>query len=338
MSQNPSATRSLKLVLSTISKSLGYLTMANARGKTIDNTHLSLDQAEARGFIHRDYIAHCLRWSHVAKHIGKGYANHRVLDVGAGRDLPLAKLLYSSRLIVEEFVGVDYNHPDKFDLSPFHTGKFPLHAYGSVDFPRDLTFVSCQEADHGWYSLDNGATKHSLPTVITCFEVLEHVEPDHATAMLETFKMFLLEGQAEGLKPSLFISTPCYDEKVGAAANHVSELTRTALGALIEDLGLRIAGNWGTFASMRDYKDKLDSQPGLKPLFDQLRAYYDVNYLATVFAPLFPAQSRNNLWHITADKVLPGQRRFPYLNDAVFPWSSSERWAALGTSKSYWDM
>ena len=35
--------------------------MANARGKEIDNTHLSIDQAEARGFIHRDYIAHCLR-------------------------------------------------------------------------------------------------------------------------------------------------------------------------------------------------------------------------------------------------------------------------------------
>jgi len=37
--------------------------MANARGKEIDNTHLSIDQAEARGFLHRDYIAHCLRWS-----------------------------------------------------------------------------------------------------------------------------------------------------------------------------------------------------------------------------------------------------------------------------------
>ena len=40
--------------------------MANARGKEIDNTHLSIDQAEARGFIHRDYIAHCLRWTHVS--------------------------------------------------------------------------------------------------------------------------------------------------------------------------------------------------------------------------------------------------------------------------------
>ena len=45
--------------------------MANARGKSIDNTHLSIDQAEERGFIHRDYIAHCLRWTHVAKWMGK---------------------------------------------------------------------------------------------------------------------------------------------------------------------------------------------------------------------------------------------------------------------------
>ena len=45
--------------------------MANIRGKAMDNTHLSIDQAEKRGFIHRDYIAHCLRWSHVAKFMGE---------------------------------------------------------------------------------------------------------------------------------------------------------------------------------------------------------------------------------------------------------------------------
>ena len=40
-------------------------------GRSIDKTHLSIDQAEERGFIHRDYLAHCFRWSHVVKHLGK---------------------------------------------------------------------------------------------------------------------------------------------------------------------------------------------------------------------------------------------------------------------------
>ena len=38
--------------------------------RKIDKTHLSCDQAEERGFLHRDYIAHCLRWSHIVKHLG----------------------------------------------------------------------------------------------------------------------------------------------------------------------------------------------------------------------------------------------------------------------------
>ena len=66
--------------------------MANARGKEIDNTHLSIDQAEARGFIHRDYIAHCLRWTHVSKylHLQARYKTARVIDIGCGKDMPLA--------------------------------------------------------------------------------------------------------------------------------------------------------------------------------------------------------------------------------------------------------
>ena len=63
--------------------------MANARGKEIDNTHLSIDQAEERGFIHRDYIAHCLRWTHVAKylHLKSRYKKASILDIGCGKDM-----------------------------------------------------------------------------------------------------------------------------------------------------------------------------------------------------------------------------------------------------------
>jgi hypothetical protein len=76
--------------------------MANERGKHIDNTHLSIDQAEARGFIHRDYIAHCLRWTHVAKWMGKpdNRKNCKLLDIGCGKDVPLARMLFTSRMAI----------------------------------------------------------------------------------------------------------------------------------------------------------------------------------------------------------------------------------------------
>ena len=75
--------------------------MANERGKSIDKTYLSIDTAEDRGFIHRDYVSHCLRWTHVIKRLyeRKTWQTARILDVGCGRELPMAKLLYSSKLI-----------------------------------------------------------------------------------------------------------------------------------------------------------------------------------------------------------------------------------------------
>src|SRR6478752_3358418 len=123
--------------------------MANERGKAIDNTHLSIDQAEARGFIHRDYIAHCLRWTHVAKYLQSKYKDARVLDVGCGVDLPMARLLYSSRLIVNDYVGVEYNKSHKFKMEPFHSGKFPISAYGSMDFANNTVAYAVDRESGG---------------------------------------------------------------------------------------------------------------------------------------------------------------------------------------------
>lgn len=300
--------------------------MANERGKTIDTTHLSIDQAEKRGFIHRDYIAHCLRWSHVVKHIGQSgrYKTTRVLDVGCGTDLPLAKTLYTSRMAVQQYVGIDYNRPDKFDTSVFHTGKMPIRAFGGVDFARDVIVSPIG------YEIARVASDFPLPNVITCFEVLEHVEPGHARRMMAKMHDIVAAAAKVGDPCTVFISTPCYDPSVGHAANHVSEIRREALGAMLEDLGFAIRGNWGTFASQRDYKDELSEQYGKVGLemFSKLSEYYDSNYVATIMAPLFPAQSRNNLWQLELanDK---SQRRFPALADVKTPWTSSEAWADL---------
>jgi hypothetical protein len=291
--------------------------MANARGKGIDNTHLSIDMAEARGFLHRDYIAHCLRWSHVAKFLSQNqrYKTARVLDIGCGVDLPLARMLYSSRYIVTEYVGVDYNRPDKFNMEPFHTGKMPVNAYGGIDAAVDLKHV---EGEVTYSVLDD---VYKLPTVITCFEVLEHIEPRHCREMLKKIKALLR------LDTTAFLSTPCWDPQTGAADNHVSEIKYGAFGSMLEDLGFEIAGNWGTFASQKDYKHMLKGE--LATAYDKLAAYYDSNYLATIFAPLYPALSRNCLWQVqTARKNYV--RKFGTLTEFQNkPWTSSDKWAEL---------
>ena len=57
--------------------------MAN-KNRPIDKTHLSINSAESRGFLHRDYIAHCLRWTHVAKFLAQQQRDKsaRILDIG----------------------------------------------------------------------------------------------------------------------------------------------------------------------------------------------------------------------------------------------------------------
>lgn len=318
--------------------------MANERGKSIDNTHLSIDQAEARGFIHRDYIAHCLRWTHVAKHLQKAYKTARVLDIGCGVDLPLARLLYSSRLIVEDYVGVEYNKSSKFKTEPFHTGKFPMSAYGSIDFanPNQVIIANPPEGSKltdnrvNWYGGDNEQAFHRLPNTFVSFEMLEHIEPGHARAVMrKVHEMMVACREDTGDDPIGFFSTPCWSERVGAAANHVNEMTYMALGAMFEDLGFVIENVAGTFASQTDYKAQLIAD-GHAKTYEAMAKHYDSNYLATIFAPLYPSLSRNALWTLRIPK--PGvtyERKFPRLEEVEGRWTSSSQWQDLASDTAY---
>jgi len=281
--------------------------MANVRGKEIDNTHLSIEQAEARGFIHRDYIAHCLRWTHVAKylHLQGRYKTARVIDIGCGKDMPLARMLMTSRLAPEKYLGIEYNKMDVPDM--FKNTKFKPDLIAGVDF----TTIEPGNVAGG---LQYGYS--------TCFEVLEHVEPIKAIEILQHLPKFLSENSVS------WFSTPCWDEKVGAAANHVNEMTYQAFGSLLEEMGYKILDHWGTFASIKDYKGKLDAfQSGT---FAKLREYYDSNYLATIMAPLFPEYSRNCIWETKyVGKLTNEERQFPQVTKVEGRLGSSERWREI---------
>lgn len=280
--------------------------------RTVDKTFLSIDTAEERGLIHRDYVAHCLRWSHVAKHLqNKGrYQSSVILDVGCGKEMPLAKLLYSNRLIPLKYVGVDAN---KMQIPEMLMGKEKM----PVELYSETNVLDMKLEDVAWTA--PLGTMAQLPNVLTCFEVLEHVTPKMCRQMLVKFQE-LTSDDCE-----YFVSTPCWNGS--AAQNHINEMLYDALGSLLEDVGFEIKGVWGTFASIRDYEQELKGD--LRDAFEKLREYYDTNVLAVVFSPLFPAQSRNCLWHLAKMSKSHQSLRFKKLLDIMGPWSQHPDWRDL---------
>tara|TARA_R110000744_G_scaffold195775_1_gene314906 strand:+ start:35 stop:877 length:843 start_codon:yes stop_codon:yes gene_type:complete len=276
--------------------------MANAKGHTIDKTHLSVDQAESRGFIHRDYIAHCLRWTKIAKDLGMSgrFNDTDLIDVGCGKDMPLARTLMTSRMAPRRYLGIEYN---KMEVpAMFANTKFK---------PELIT-----ETDFTTIDMPSGEFNTSV-----CLEVLEHVEPTKAITILNKISDVVKPGG------TCYFSTPCYDEKVGAAKNHVNEMTYEGFGSLLEACGYEITGHWGTFASMKDYKNEMNEH--VKYVFDSLREYYETNYLSTIFAPLYPHLSRNTIWKCSNKSLNP-------LNTIFTPIKQQE--GRLGSSESWEDM
>jgi hypothetical protein len=303
--------------------------------REIDKTYLSLDSAEERGLLHRDYIAHSFRWSHVAKYLNQGhrYRDALVLDVGCGKELPLAKLLYVNKMTPRQYVGVDANRVSIPEM--LQDKKIPIKMWWETDF-CDLEPEDVGIREDGYVGGTGGIL--ALPNVLVCFEVLEHVTPSHCRRMLQHFQA------TTSPDCHYFISTPCYNGS--AAANHLSECTFNALGSLLEDLNYKIEGVYGTFASISDYQDQLscvttyDKDSGkkiadtdLRPIFSALRNYYDTNVLSVVFAPLFPAHARNCLWHLTKKKLSSDdqaqERIFSKLEQAPTPWSQHKDWFQL---------
>lgn len=289
--------------------------MPNAHGRAVDTTHLSWEATAERLIFHRDTQAHFLRWSHVLKYLQKHRGALHILELGCGKEMPLARMLYSNRSLPASYTGVDYRRmvvPDML-TKVVADGKFNLTLLDQTDA------ATVNDPEGGRWD------------VLVSFECIEHVEPGHTRTILSNALNLL---QPDGV---FFLSTPCFDPAVGAADNHVSEPTYEALGALIEDLGWVIEGHWGTFASIKDYEPHITKRYGedVHNAFRLLREYYDTNILANVFAPLFPDKSRNCLWQLRHPDnsrwfgKAPPARQFPPLETVDGPWTSSEKWQDL---------
>ena len=226
---------------------------------------VSEEALKGKASIHRDYLAHVYRWQYVVKILAKGerHKSTYILDVGCGYDIPLYRILTGNRRGPAHYTGVDIakiREPDYHCSTPrtllSHT---PIHTVEAETY-----------------------------NFITCFEMLEHVPLEYAKKTLKHLHSISTSDA------TLVLSTPVFNEKVGMANNHINEMTRECLMDMMREAGWTIIHNYGTFASQRDYKPHLTHSE--LELYMKLAEYHHVDVLATIFAPLYPEHSRNNLW------------------------------------------
>jgi SAM-dependent methyltransferase len=235
--------------------------------------------------VHRDYLAHALRWGFVAEEIeraGKvvdyveGIAlrygwvqrnipqGQKVLDIGCGQDQPLLYVL-GARNYPKTYVGVDLNRISKKSNVKWAT------IYDQFDFVNRSAELF---------------EKHGKFNVATCFEVAEHMEPpDFKQLLLNVLNLLEDDG-------TFYLSTPVFNGM--AAANHIHEYRIDELTEVLESAGFKIKAKYGTFASKTDLYHVL--KPEERELFDKLWGWFGNEVMATILAPLYPDHSRNICW------------------------------------------
>ena len=244
--------------------------------KKYNTTDLDPVSTFERHVFHRDQFAHYLRWSHIVKEAKIG---ETVVDFGCGKGNML-EVFYRNKFKCKRFVGIDIRK------QTIEAAKEKFAAVQWAEFyADDLIFPTL---DYKQYQADK----------VCSFEVAEHVGKQNIDLFLTNMR------DCGNENATYYISTPNYDEQVGAAGNHtydsgdgrgvaIHEFAHSELQVHIEKY-FTIEKKFGTFASITHYKHLLNDWQ--VQMFEALKGYYDSNMLSVIMAPFFPEQSRNTLW------------------------------------------
>lgn len=237
-------------------------------------------------YVHRDYASHYFRWGWASRHCTP---TTRLLDLGSGQDLALARVLIYHNGLPESMVAVDLNKLQG------HVQPKWLTVYDETNVCEGDTQLALLEA-HGPFNL------------ITAFEIIEHMPVEEGDRLLGAIRNLLSEdGYA-------LLSTPVFNGK--AAANHIHEYTIEELFTKIEAAGLRVEKRYGTFGSYHDMKRGVTQWCALRfgmndggmaaqavasamiAFYDGCREFYADDVMANFMAPMLADYARNNAWKL----------------------------------------
>jgi 2-polyprenyl-3-methyl-5-hydroxy-6-metoxy-1,4-benzoquinol methylase len=252
--------------------------------KKYNTTDLDPVTTFERHVFHRDQFAHYLRWTHILKEATIG---ETIVDFGCGKG-NLLEVLYRNKFKCKHYIGIDIREKT--------ISKAREH-FSVVDWASfladDLIFP---QYDYNTFKADK----------VCSFEVLEHVGKQNADKFCENFKA------CGNIDATYYISTPNFDEHVGAAGNHTYD-SGDERGVAVQEFSWQelhdlfskhfvIVDSFGTFASQRDYKPLMSEWQ--TNMYNHLKRYYDSNLVANLMAPFFPQASRNTLWVLKNRKLL----------------------------------
>lgn len=235
------------------------------KDKTVNLTEISTtpERALKRTYLHRDYLAHSIRYSYALKKIKRGMA---IADIGCGRNYIL-KAVYSNKLKPKLFLAVDMRTRPIEQARKFKTNFL---VKGIIMDIRKQNYPSNYK---------------NIFDVITCFEVVEHFEVKYLSHVLNEIYRILKP------KGTLLLSTPNFNGK--AAKNHIHEYREEELQWYLEQL-FKIERKHGVYASQKDIEPALSSSH--RELFLRLKEWFSSDIVSLIFASLYPSQSRNILW------------------------------------------
>jgi cyclopropane fatty-acyl-phospholipid synthase-like methyltransferase len=244
--------------------------------KKYNTTDLDPETTFERHVFHRDQFAHYLRWTHILKESNIG---ETIVDFGCGKG-NLLEVLYRNRKKQKHYIGIDIRKQTIDQANEKYSNVSWAYFYAD-----DLIFPTM---DYTEFCADK----------VCSFEVLEHVGKQNVDRFLENFK------SCGNDCATYYLSTPNYDENVGAADNHTYD-SGDGRGVAIQEFThqelefhlskhFTIIDKFGTFASQKDYKPLLNDWQ--TQMFNELQRYYDTNLISNIMAPMFPEAARNTLW------------------------------------------
>lgn len=263
------------------------LSPASAHGKAVpqetgdeqvyDKTQLSMLQGMNLMRIHRDYLAHAIRYEFLIPRIKKSGEQAMVLDIGCG-DVPLMRAMRSSMLRPKLYLGVDVR-PQMIDKVNDYYATHHVH------FPFAARYMDFTEAEPQLLK--------AQWTQIVCLEVIEHMPRARGVKLLTNLRTALGQGG------TAYLSTPCFDGQ-RKAQHHKYEWKRDELEDALINMGLKIENVFGTFGNVHDLKRVLTPEEKVvwEGLSQSYGGYYGSIAMSLIFAPLHPEAARNCIWEL----------------------------------------